>query len=322
MNNQSNLFQEISIDIIKKIFENALQETIIWEAKLLDGGMFNTTYCVEYGIAHKKAVLRLGPINRHLIAGFEENLMKAEVYVYSICQSIGIPCSSVLSCDTSKSVIDRDFMIVEFIPSIVMSKANLTEEKRKKLYFQIGQYLSKLHQVTGKNFGFVSRICTEKTFEKWSDALIYEVLDMSNRLVKFNGLSIEEADDLLSKFYQNKNLLDKITESHLLHTDLWEGNVLLDKETLEIVAIIDGDRAVFGDIDFEFSSSWMENYALKEGYGSIMQESLSPDRAKRRQLYQMFFSLLDAYVGYCEYNNLELYENSRRQLIKLLNTNP
>ena len=34
----------------------------------------NTTYLVEYGPSHQKAVLRLGPVNRHLIMGFEENL--------------------------------------------------------------------------------------------------------------------------------------------------------------------------------------------------------------------------------------------------------
>lgn len=244
--------------------------------------------------------------------------MKAEVYVYSVCKDIGIPCSNVLSCDTSKRVIDRDFMIVEFIPSVVMAKAELTDERRQRIYFQMGQYLSKLHQVTGNGFGFVSRICAGKTFDKWSDALIYEVQDLSGRLVALDGLRAEEAERLLLKYDQNKDLLDEITKSHLLHTDLWEGNVLLDQETLEIAAIIDSDRAVFGDADFEFASSWMQNPALKEGYGSIMQESLRPERTKRRQLYQMFFSLLDAYVGYVEYNNPELYQSNRRRLLELL----
>ena len=67
--------------------------------------------------------------------------MQAEVYVYTVCQSIEIPCSHVLCCDTSKSIIDRDFMIVEFIPSIVMLKARLTEEKRGELYVQMGNVL-------------------------------------------------------------------------------------------------------------------------------------------------------------------------------------
>ena len=60
MNTQSGLFQEISIEIIRDIFVHALHEEIIWEAVLLDGGLFNTTYLVEYGSFHKKAVLRLG----------------------------------------------------------------------------------------------------------------------------------------------------------------------------------------------------------------------------------------------------------------------
>ncbi len=31
--------------------------------QLLEGGLFNTTYCVE--VAGQKTVLRLGPVNRH-----------------------------------------------------------------------------------------------------------------------------------------------------------------------------------------------------------------------------------------------------------------
>lgn len=82
--------------------------------------------------------------------------------------------------------------------------------------------------------------------------------DISDRLVELNGLSVGEADDLLLKFYQNKALLDEIKESHLLHTDLWEGNVLLDNETLEIAAIIDCDRAVFGDVDLSLPARGWE----------------------------------------------------------------
>ncbi len=47
MNTQSGLFQEISIEIIRDIFVHTLQEEIIWEAVLLDGGLFNTTYLVD-----------------------------------------------------------------------------------------------------------------------------------------------------------------------------------------------------------------------------------------------------------------------------------
>lgn len=314
MNTNSNLFQEISEDMINKIFANKLKESVIWKTGLLDGGMFNTTYYVEYGSEHKRAVLRVGPVNRHLLVGYEENLMNAETYVYSICQQIGIPCSKVLCCDTSRKIIDRDFMIVEFIPSIAMSKANLPEKKRQELYFKMGEYLSKLHQVTGNNFGFVSRVCARKEFDTWSEALIYEIKDISNCLVNLKGMQAEEAEVLISRFYQNREILDEIKVPHLLHTDLWEGNVLLDVETMEIVAIIDCDRAIFGDTDFEFSSPWMQVPSLREGYGIKLKENFSENRSKRQKLYQMFYCLLDSYVGYGEYNDRELYENNMRKL--------
>ncbi|MCI8789997.1 MAG: hypothetical protein HFH92_12980 [Lachnospiraceae bacterium] len=49
MNTKSNLFREVSAEAIRDIFVHALQKDIIWEAALLDGGLFNTTYLVEYG---------------------------------------------------------------------------------------------------------------------------------------------------------------------------------------------------------------------------------------------------------------------------------
>lgn len=119
-----------------------------------------------------------------------------------------------------------------------------------------------------------------------------------------------------NRFYQSRELLDEIRTPHLLHSDLWEGNVLLDKDTLEITAIIDGDRAMFGDMDFEFSSPWMENPALREGHGSVIHTPSLPGHSKRRQLYQMFYCLWEAYVWYAEYNDSGLYESKKRQLLQ------
>lgn len=316
MNTQSNLFREVSAEAIRDIFIHALQEDAIWESRLLDGGLFNTTYLVEYGASHRKAVLRLGPVNRHLILGFEENLMDAENYAYTLCHAAGIPCSHVLACDTSKQVIDRDFMIVEYIPSIVMANAQLTEEKREYLFRQMGIYLARFHQITGEHFGFLSRVCKGKLFDKWSDALIFEVEDMAERLEQSGGLSREDTRRLREHFYSSRELLDEIRTPRFLHTDLWAGNVLLDRDTLEIVAIIDADRSMFGDIAFEFSSPWLDVPSLKEGHDSILPESVLPGDAKRRQLYQMLYYLLEAHVGYSEYNDTGLYETRKRQLLE------
>ena len=53
MNFQSSLFREVSLEAIRKIFADTLQEDSIREARLLDGGMFNTTYFVIYAKREK-----------------------------------------------------------------------------------------------------------------------------------------------------------------------------------------------------------------------------------------------------------------------------
>ena len=39
----------------------------------------------------------------------------------------------------------------------------------------------------------------------------------------------------------------RLLDGGLFNTGLWEGNVLLDRDTHAILALIDGDRAVYGD---------------------------------------------------------------------------
>ena len=322
MNFQSSLFREVSLEAIRKIFAGTLHEDSIREARLLDGGMFNTTYFVIYGQEGKErqAVLRLGPVNRERLMGFEENLMRAEEYVYDLCQEIGIPCSNVLACDTSRQLIDRDFMIVEYIPSVVMSNAPLTREQQDSLYFRLGEYLRQFHGVTGQSFGFVSRLLEGKAFSKWSDALAFEVEDMSGKLERAGGASPEEGEAIRRPFYEERNrkLLDEIQTPHLLHTDLWAGNVLLDRDTLEVKAIIDSDRAMFGDPDFEFSSPWMNIPPMEAGYGLEPPETWSWQRKRRKLLYRSVYLLLEAYVGIGEYNNPQLYGERKEQLMETL----
>lgn len=312
MNTTWNLFKEISKQEIEYLFKESLGETYIAAYRLLNGGLFNTTYYVEYGQARERAVLRLGPVNRHLLMGHEENLMSAEVYMCEKCCEQGIACSEILVCDTSKQLIDRDFMIVRYIPSVVMFEAQLTDLQKNDLYHTMGKYIAKIHQITGELFGYVSRIQQGIKFRLWSDALIFEVEDILKRLERYHAFSEVETEVIRKIFEESRTLLDEIHVPHLLHTDLWEGNVLLAEETHEIAAIIDGDRAVWGDVDFEFANDWMKHPALLEGYGREL-DDLDENRKKRIKLYQLFYALLELYVGFEKYNDQGAYQwNSER----------
>ena len=309
------LFREISAEDMKKIFIRSFGESQIWSAGLMDGGLFNTTYHVTYGAERREAVLRLGPVNRQFLMGHEENLMRAEAEVCRLCAEHGIPCSKVLALDCSRTTVDRDYMIAEYIPSIAMNQADLTGEGRDALHQEMGAWLKRFHEIKGDSFGFVSRILEGKRFSSWGDALLFETEDILSRLEKYldcDGRSVREA------FCRNKALLDRIAPGRLLHTDMWEGNVLLDRETHGILALIDGDRAVYGDPDFEFASSWMEDPALLRGYGFNPEEPAGPDRRKRRVLYRIFYSILESYVEFEKYGSRQRYDSEMRRIKDLL----
>ena len=215
VNSGSWLFREEPLEVIKNIFRRALGAETVREARLLDGGLFNTTYLVTYGAGEERAVQRLGPVERHRIMGFEQNLMAAEAYLYAVCRDIGVPCPEVLTWDTSRTAVDRDFMITRYIPSVAMVNAEMTEERRHDLCFQLGAYLRRLHQVTGESFGFVSRVLEGRRFDTWSGAFLFEVEDIVGRLEAFGGLTAGEAGAVLAPFRRSRELLDQIGRAHV-----------------------------------------------------------------------------------------------------------
>ncbi len=209
-------------------------------------------------------------------------------------------------------------MIVSYIPSVPMCSAPLTREEKHALYLELGGFLRRLHAVEGTRFGFVSRLLDGVGFERWSGALYFEISDFTARLEAAGGLTAEEGERVRAAFAANAELFDEITAPRLLHTDMWEGNVLLGRETHSILAVIDGDRAVFGDPDFEFASPWGSVPPLREGYG--FEPVTDAHRERRMRLYLAFYLALEAHVGLSEYNNPDLFRDRRRQLFEVLDS--
>ena len=318
MNRGSFLFREEPHDVIARIFSRSLGEGDVTAARLLDGGMFNTTYLVGCGSPERLFVLRLGPVERQRLLGFERGLMRAEERVCAVCRSLDLPCSRVLAVDCSRALVDRDYMVVDYIPSVPMCDAGLGRGEKERLYHELGRWLRRLHSVRGEGFGFVSRQLEGLSFPRWSEALSFEIADFTARLESAGGLTAAEVARVRGIYAQNAALFDEISEPRLLHTDIWEGNVLLDGETHAILAVIDGDRAIFGDPDFEFASPWGQVPPLREGYG--FEPVRDGHRERRMRLYLAFYLALEAHVGLSEYNNPGLFRDRRRQLFEVLGT--
>ena len=115
--------------------------------------------------------------------------------------------------------------------------------------------------------------------------------------------SEEERADARAVLTDGADILDKITTPKLAHCDLWFGNILVTRdETPAFAAIIDADRAMWGDPEIDFSSiPWTkESPAFWEGYGTAL--PMADDNRIRRCIYTMMWSLFDSYVWHNQYH--------------------
>lgn len=313
----SSLYKELTEPELKNIISANLH-TDNFTSKLLTGGLFNTTYMIETA-EHKKFVLRVGPVNRHFLVPFEHHLMEAEDEVYSLCRARNIPVSDVVVTDVSKQLLDRDYMIVRYIPSKPMSEAGLSPEEQNLIFREVGTAAAKMHSIHSPHFGRVYDVKSGRGFEKWSDSLKNE-LDEWETVAASCGLYSEEERAAVHIIIDKASpSLDEITTPSLVHADLWSGNVLISRDAddhPEFAAIIDADRAMWGDPEYEFTTIlWLsDNQNFWDGYGS----SLSNDTHSiiRHCVYYLISRLIDSYVYLVEYNAPDLAEREHSNAVK------
>lgn len=276
-----------------------------YRTEILKGGLFNTTYTLESDDAPgMKYVLRCGPVRRELLLPYELYLMDAECWAYEQMASVGIPTSRVVYKDTSKTILDRDFMIVEFIPSVQLNQAQLSDEDRYTVFYKTGQLCRKMNDIHTTTFGRVGNILRGCGYNTWREYIQSELNGWADKIrEQTTGYYTEdELNEILSLPNRYGAILDEIQTPCFNHCDMWSLNVLLTPDGKpEIAAIIDPDRCCMGDPDFELSSGWMMNDAFYSGYGRRMSDD--PHTRIRTDIYKMIFLLLNGYFMRTQYDD-------------------
>ena len=316
MHDQSSLYRQLTEpelhSVIASVFPGEAPKTY----HLLSGGLFNTTYRVV--TEEHDVVLRMGPVHRELLLPYEHDLMGAEALTDRLCLENGIPASNVLHLDTSKTIIDRDFMVVDRIDSVPLSDPSIPEECKGALLRECGKLVQKLHQIQGNRFGRLAKIVAGKGFDNWYDAVESEFLDVFSKAEEFQVFDADLRDRVLAFLKNYKTALNTLTEPRLTHCALWAGNILVQRndDSYSVCAIIDGDRAMFGDPILDIATGWISTPDFLEGYG----ENAEKDEyaAARNRVYSLFFTLQDAYIWKIEYGREDIFAENLRRLEELL----
>ncbi|MBQ8382506.1 MAG: aminoglycoside phosphotransferase family protein [Clostridia bacterium] len=306
-NSGSFLFKELDEAVLKQIARDYTASELA-EYSLQSGGLFNTTYKLTLADG-RRMILRVGPIRPELLMYYEKDMMAAEAFLFTAMEAAKIPCSHVVA--TGK-VEDRDFMLVDYIDSIPLSAATLSEDQRQRVMAEITDALSRMHQMTGPAYGRVSEVLCGRGHPDWYSHVEYEVITLMDQGRACGSFTAAEAEHIISAVRHCKDALAEVDRPTLCHGDLWGGNILVKEadDGWHLAAIIDLDRALWGDIDFDLRCIW---FICEDNY---IKPRNDRNRRIRQAIYAMLYFIYEAHVWYLQYNNKIHADNSRRIVLQ------
>lgn len=308
----SRIFKELNSAEIAKVMSNLYgSDTAIIDCRLMEGGVFNTTYLVKTDSDRNGIVLRVAPVNQHLLFEFEQSMMAAEPLFYKMLQDKNIPTSEVIHYDNSHDVIDREYIIFKYIRSVPMNDISVPKDVKSHLYQRLGEIVSWIHNIKSEKFGWKRPDHELELYENWGAFLKRFAREIADRASNYGVFNDGELNRFFNIFNDTTEF-NQITQACMVHADLWEGNVLVSKNDgkWDIAAIIDIDKAIFGDKAFEFASPVLINDDFLRGYGCRIDESSAS--IFRRNAYKLLDSFMYAYIWLVQFENVERYELAKR----------
>lgn len=290
------LIEQLSDDSILTIIQASLgSKAEITGCKPIHGGHFNTLYDVETINPAHHVVLRVAPRDHRLLLDYERTMMLAEPVIYDLISRAGVPTSHVFCVDGSKSIIDRDYMIINYIDAVPMSDPSVPAGERPQLMREIGRYTALMHGISGDKFGRIMPDGTVSGSESWAEVFGELLVETFAKSCEAEIISSADVDLAMGCYAGHSEVFDEIRSPVLVHNDIWDPNILVKEKdgAWQIEAIIDADRAIFADREFEFVIWDESDKDLLLGYNRPLDTSESA--VLRRKYYRMQLYMLYAW---------------------------
>ncbi|MFI9173894.1 phosphotransferase family protein [Streptomyces lincolnensis] len=217
----------------------------------LTGGTYNT---VEELLLTdgSRYVLKVAPDPSVPGMRHEKRLLVAEAEFYRAAAEAGVPAPRTLALGEEPAVAH---LLMTACPGEPWD-GSVTDAERAPLRTELGRQTARLHRITGPGFGYPSGALGplapdwRAAFGVMIDAVLDDVRDYRARLPR----PVEAVARTLRAGFP---VLDEVTAPRLVHFDLWDGNILLDRpagEEPRIGGLIDGERMFWGDPLADFVS--------------------------------------------------------------------
>ncbi len=214
-------------------------------------GHFNTTYFVEG--ANRPLVLRIAPPDDAGFVFYERGMMAQEPGIHALVRErTSVPVPEIIAYDTSRRIIDRDYLLMERLPGVPLTQFRCTQGQMDSVLEQTGRYLRQIHEMTAGQYGYLGEHHCMDPQPDWPSAFRVMWGKMIDDVVEvgyYDGEQESWAKGLLERHIEH---FDRPVTSQLLHMDIWSQNILVD-ERANVTGLVDFDRALWGDKEIEFA---------------------------------------------------------------------
>jgi aminoglycoside phosphotransferase (APT) family kinase protein len=146
-----------------------------------------------------------------------------------------------------------------------------------------------MHELTAPTFGRPDRSAPRE--RAWGDAFLGLVDDLLADAADAEVDLPLPLDELRGLVDRHRVALDAVATPRLVHWDLWDTNVFVDPETLEVVGLIDFERVLWGDplMEAQFLGKRAADETV-EAYGTALFDE--SHAVERRRLYDLYLALV------------------------------
>jgi aminoglycoside phosphotransferase (APT) family kinase protein len=226
----------------------------------LSGGTFNACWAVALadGAEH---VLKVAPPPSLPLLRHERDLLRTEADFYARAAAAGVPVPAVLHADFGRRRIASDWLVMTKVPgaSLHALRRRLAPAERDAVRRELGRATARLAAIEGERFGYpVAAVGTQaSSWRAAFAAMLGILLDDADRYRVRLPRPRAAIEGLLEGALP---ALDAVATPRLVHFDLWDGNVFVERgpsgagASARLAGILDGERAFWGDPLAELAS--------------------------------------------------------------------
>lgn len=294
-------------DVLRKMTEGALRKSLkSFYAKELGGGMSNAVYLIVAD--EDKMVLKIASEPSVILMRHEKDGLINEATMLKVMEEkIDIPAPRLIALDTTYQICNVSYFFMTYIegtPLMSMSekppKGSIAEIKK-----QVGLICKKISSLKADYFGIPVMPETHRNNNCDFILTLFQMLfqDASDRKIEIPGI---EPNELLTMIEKERKVLNEVVEPCYIHTDTWDGNLLIKNNTLN--GLIDYAAVLFGDplMNHDFHDFGEISEDFLEGYGKI---SFSNNELIRISIYKIWQRLgMIVERGFRNYEDKSQYE--------------